>query len=110
MYNRLMFRATWAEGRDASSPEVIASVAKAAGADPDAVLAANGDAEVKSILKAQTERAIAEGAFGMPYFVLESGGVREKYFGNDRLEMIERRLERGKPWPAAPNVAPFKFP
>ena len=110
IYNRLMFRATWGEGKDPSSRDVIGAIAKAAGADADAVIAANDDATVKAMLKAQTERAVAEGAFGMPYFVLESEGVREKYFGNDRLELIERRLARAQPWPNAPDVGPITFP
>lgn len=97
-FNHLAFRAVWAEGRDLGNRAVIGEVAEAAGADGARAVAANDDPELKALLKAQTERAAEAGAFGMPFFLLHDGAVREAYFGNDRLPLLEARLRRGVPW------------
>jgi len=103
-YNTLMFRATWAEGKNIADKGVLAEVATAAGVSSDLVLGANDDPACKAELKASTERAVALGAFGLPFVVLDQDGAIETYFGNDRLPMLDERLRRGKPWPLPPGV------
>lgn len=51
-----------------------------------------GNSDVKAQLKANTEEAVAAGAFGSPYFIVQGG--REPFaepftvFGSDRFEQI----------------------
>ncbi|MCC6524355.1 MAG: 2-hydroxychromene-2-carboxylate isomerase [Polyangiaceae bacterium] len=100
-YNLAVFRAAWAEGRDVADPAVLAALARAVGVDPAIVTAAADAPHYKQLLHVQTDHALAAGAFGMPFFVLDADGARECYFGNDRLELIDARLRRGVPWPTA---------
>lgn len=79
-----VFRAHWAEGRDPSDPAVLAALIGA-----DAVAAAQSPA-VKEHLRANTEEAVARGAFGAPTFFVGA----EMYFGNDRLLFVEEAAAR----------------
>ena len=63
------------------------------GLDPAVVLAyADGDAG-KSAVRAQTEQAIARGAFGVPSIDVDG----ELYWGYDAFGHIERRLRGEDP-------------
>lgn len=100
-WNRRVFRAAWEEGLDIGNKGALADLARDVGIDPSLVASANDDAEIKAQLKAHTERAVALGAYGLPWIVVEEVGgaaARECYFGNDRLALIEDRLRRGRPW------------
>ena len=61
----------------------------AAGVDAQALFAAAGTDDAKQALRATTEEAIERGAFGAPTFVVGD----EMFFGNDRLDFVERALE-----------------
>ncbi|MGZ3426690.1 MAG: DsbA family protein [Polyangia bacterium] len=47
---------------------------------------------MKSALRAATDRAVADGAFGVPSFVVEQRGRRFLFWGQDRLAFVERAL------------------
>jgi 2-hydroxychromene-2-carboxylate isomerase len=79
-----LFRAVFAEGRDVMQPEVVAEVASAAGLDGAAAVAAATQPEAKQRLRAQTERALAEGVFGVPTVVADG----ELFFGFDDFEHL----------------------
>lgn len=81
-----LFTAFWADDRDVSDREVIASVATAVGLDAAAVAAATDAQETKDLLRARTDEAIARGAFGAPTFFVGD----EMFFGNDRIVLVER--------------------
>ncbi len=81
-----LFRASFADDRDISSSEVIADVASSAGFDGAALVARSSTEEVKQRLRAETEEAIARGAFGAPSFFVGD----QLFFGNDRIPFIER--------------------
>jgi 2-hydroxychromene-2-carboxylate isomerase len=89
-YHAAMFRAAWAEGRDVSSKEVVAAIAREAGAPA----AAEGmdDPAVKDALRAQTERAVARGAFGVPTFFVGE----EMYWGHDRMHFAAAEAKAKK--------------
>lgn len=60
------------------------------------------DPEVKKMLSANTDRAMGDGAFGLPWFVAENGkGEREEFWGVDHLGQVveflglDRGLEPG---------------
>ena len=83
-----LLKAYWAEGMDIGKPEAVAAVAKGIGLDADALLAACQEAAVKDELRANTEAAIARGAFGAPTFYVDG----QMFWGNDRMELMEAWL------------------
>ena len=87
-YNRAMFTAAWAEGKDLSSAEVLTEVLSAAGFDAAAVMQAMALPQNKSALIEACEAAAARGVFGAPSFFVDD----ELFFGQDRLEWVERAL------------------
>jgi len=85
---RGFYRAYWVEGRPPSEEATMRDVLARAGHDADAVLARIATPEVKDDLRRRTDEAIGLGIFGAPSFV-----VGEKiYWGQDRMEMVEREL------------------
>ncbi|MFO0606651.1 MAG: 2-hydroxychromene-2-carboxylate isomerase [Polyangiales bacterium] len=96
------YRAYWVEGRPISDRAVIADVVRAAGHDPDAVLAAIERDEVKDDLRRRTDEAIALGVFGAPTYALDG----ELYWGQDRAELVAAAVQG----PPAPDDAPAAAP
>jgi 2-hydroxychromene-2-carboxylate isomerase len=90
-FHRVVYPAFWAEGENLGEPEVVTRVVEKAGLDAHALLEAAGDPDVKAELRANTEEAVARGAFGAPTFFVEG----EMFFGNDRLDFVERALVEG---------------
>jgi 2-hydroxychromene-2-carboxylate isomerase len=83
-----LMRAVWAEERDISDAATRAAIAAECGLDAaalDAQAAAARDA-----YDANTEEAIRMNVFGMPWYVVD--GV--PFWGQDRLEFVERALAR----------------
>lgn len=76
------YHLAFAEGRGLGAPEDLADAARAAGLDPDALLASLADPEVRGRLKDYTDEAIARGVEGIP-----TVAVGDRLFhGDDRLE------------------------
>ncbi len=82
------FQALHVDNRDVQTPEGMAGVLEAAGIDPDTFQAAVQGQTVKDTLKANTENAVARGAFGAPTFFVNG----ELQFGQDRLWMVAEDL------------------
>lgn len=81
-----LFDHVWRHGRRADDAASLAPVAAALGIDDiDAALA---DPQAKAALRENGERAIAQGVFGVPTFVVDG----EIYWGADATAMFERRL------------------
>jgi 2-hydroxychromene-2-carboxylate isomerase len=63
-----------------------------------AILADYGDIsrldspDIKDALRAATDRAVADGAFGVPSFVVEQQGRRFLFWGQDRMHFVEKAL------------------
>jgi 2-hydroxychromene-2-carboxylate isomerase len=89
---RGLFDAYWVEGRDVSDKAVIGEVATALGLDAAAILAGIDAPETKDRLRADTEEAVARGAFGAPSFFVGE----EMFFGNDRIPHLERLVSSSK--------------
>ncbi|MFN2376258.1 MAG: 2-hydroxychromene-2-carboxylate isomerase [Candidatus Binatia bacterium] len=83
---RGMYRANFAEDREISDPDVVASVLGSVGQDASRIDEAGSDA-AKEKLRALTEEAIALDIFGAPTLVVG----RELFWGNDRVETALRR-------------------
>jgi 2-hydroxychromene-2-carboxylate isomerase len=85
------FRAGWVDGLDLADRAVVTGLA--AEADRELVATAPDAPEWKEALKSAGDEAVAAGAFGAPAFVV---GKDELFFGNDRLELLEWRLTKGR--------------
>jgi 2-hydroxychromene-2-carboxylate isomerase len=82
------FAAMWAEDRNLADEAVLRDIAAAGGLDVDAAMRAIEEPAIKDRLRANTDEAIARGAFGAPaIFVGE-----ELFWGNDRLHFVEAAL------------------
>ena len=68
---------------DISQDDVLAEICQKNGIAVDAFLAGIALPDTKAQLKANTDEAIARGAFGVPTFFIGS----DMYFGNDRLSL-----------------------
>jgi 2-hydroxychromene-2-carboxylate isomerase len=99
-----LFRAVWVEGRNVGEPAVVAEVARAAGLDGAALVAAAGQPEAKAALRRQTDAAIADGVFGVPS--MRAGD--EVFWGYDDLPYFELVLAGRDPLPpdALPGAPP----
>lgn len=82
------FRAMWVEERDMGQEAEVAAVVASIGWEAADFAARVASADVKERLKANTEEAIARGAFGAPTFFV--GG--EMFFGQDRLDFVAEAL------------------
>lgn len=78
----------WERGLKMDDPQVVAAALTEAGLDAEAILAATQEPEVKAELLANTERAAARGAFGIPTFFVAD----EMFFGKERLGQVEEEL------------------
>jgi 2-hydroxychromene-2-carboxylate isomerase len=85
------FRAMWADDRDITDDAELRRIAADGGLDAAAALQAIEKPEVKERLRANTEEAIARGAFGAPTMLVGD----QLFWGNDRLHFVEAAL-RGK--------------
>lgn len=82
------FRAYWAEDRNIADDAVLASCI---GEGADEALARTSDPAVKKALIDATEAAVKGGVFGAPTWVVDG---KELFWGQDRLPLVERELER----------------
>lgn len=79
-------RACWAEERDIAEDEIIADCLEAAGFDRG--LVNRGMMEGAEQYARNLERAVAAGAFGVPFFVVGE----ERFWGQDRLADLDAHL------------------
>jgi 2-hydroxychromene-2-carboxylate isomerase len=86
-------RAIWEREESLADAAVMAAAAQRAGLDVSA-LRANGpsDAELDALYEQYTQDALNSGVFGAPSYVLPSGEI---FWGQDRLELLERALKSG---------------
>jgi 2-hydroxychromene-2-carboxylate isomerase len=87
-YLDVVFAAMWREPRNLGDPAVAADVLRDGGIDPARVAALAALPEVKAQLIANTDEAVARGAFGAPTFFVGD----EMFFGQDRLEFVREAL------------------
>ena len=88
---RSLYRGYFIHNRDLSRPETVIDAAQACGVDGDTLAAALQDQAVKDRLRSENDAALARGVFGSPTVFVGD----EMFWGNDRLEQIDRWLETG---------------
>ena len=88
------FDAYFGEARNIDDPAELAAIADAIGLDGKGLVGKAGEQPVKDRLRANTEEAIARGAFGSPSMIVPDGdGGETLYFGNDQLPLVRQRLQ-----------------
>ncbi len=88
-FHAAVFPAFWAAGENLGDSGVLTKVLEGAGLDARALLEATGDDAIKQRLRANTDEAVARGAFGAPTFFVGD----EMFFGNDHVQFLEKVLE-----------------
>lgn len=89
-FARAVFKAYWSADRDISQDRVLAELCAEVAVDAAGLFAGIADPAIKDQLKANTEAAIARGAFGSPTMFMGD----DMYFGNDRLPLVRAALTR----------------
>jgi 2-hydroxychromene-2-carboxylate isomerase len=83
-------RAIWAEEKDISDPATLVALAEAAGLDGAALLQASKADDIAAEYARHTDDALAAGVFGAPWYIVDG----EPFWGQDRLDFVERAIER----------------
>jgi 2-hydroxychromene-2-carboxylate isomerase len=86
-----LLRAYFIDNRNISDPDVVVSIGADTGLDIQALKAALTDPVIKERLRHKTDRAISLGVFGSPFIIVDG----EAFWGNDRLEQVDRWLSTG---------------
>jgi 2-hydroxychromene-2-carboxylate isomerase len=84
-------RALWEREESLADPATISSAAQRAGFDAAELRPGHSDAELDVLHDQFTKEALITGVFGAPSFVLPSGEI---FWGQDRLELLERALKK----------------
>jgi len=88
-------RAVWEREETLADLAAISLAAQRAGLDAAELRAgAPSDAELDKLHEKFTQEALAAGVFGAPSYVLPSGEI---FWGQDRLELLERALKQLEP-------------
>jgi 2-hydroxychromene-2-carboxylate isomerase len=86
------FAAYFTHQEDISQDEVLSKICKQVGVDAAAFAEGITLPTMKNALKANTDEAIARGAFGVPSFFVGN----DMYFGNDRLDLLRLAVLKAK--------------
>jgi 2-hydroxychromene-2-carboxylate isomerase len=88
---RALYRAYFVDNVDISATDSVVSVGEKLGLKADELRAGIGDQATKDRTRTEVDGAIATGAFGSPYIVIDG----EPFWGSDRLDQIEKWLATG---------------
>jgi 2-hydroxychromene-2-carboxylate isomerase len=86
-----VLRAVWEEERNPADAATLAALIKGCGLDAEQVMALGAQPRWQEMRVADTQAALARGVFGAPSYVIGE----EIFWGQDRLEFVERFLARG---------------
>ncbi|WP_099867889.1 2-hydroxychromene-2-carboxylate isomerase [Pararhizobium haloflavum] len=87
-----VFSAVWAQDENVSDPRVVERVLDESGFDGAAFLEAAQSESVAETRRQNTKEAIEADAVGVPAYVLNG----EVFWGQDRIELLDRALESGR--------------
>ncbi len=91
-YMEGVFAAVWADEKDIAREETLTPLLNEAGFNPAAIIERAKSPEIAEIRAKNTQDAIASDATGVPSFVLNG----EPFWGQDRLDMLDRALSTGR--------------
>jgi 2-hydroxychromene-2-carboxylate isomerase len=83
-----MLEAHWRDDADLADATTLARLGAGAGLDPAPLLDAALSPETRTVYEANTEEAIRRSVFGSPTYFVHG----DMFYGQDRLEMVERTL------------------
>ena len=87
-FSRAAFDAYFARGENIDSPDVLIAIANSCGLTGSELIGMTAEQAIKDQLRANTEEAVARGAYGSPtLFVGDT-----LYFGNDQLPLVKQAL------------------
>jgi 2-hydroxychromene-2-carboxylate isomerase len=86
-----ILKAVWQEEKSPADPATLAALIQDVGLDPDKVLAMGADPKWTEMRTADGKAALERNVFGAPSYVIGN----DIFWGQDRLEFVERRLARG---------------
>ena len=86
-----VLKAVWQEEKNPADPATLAVLIKDIGQDADHVMQLGNDPKWAERRIADTKAALARNVFGAPSYVIGE----DIFWGQDRLEFVERRLARG---------------
>jgi 2-hydroxychromene-2-carboxylate isomerase len=96
LLSHAILQAHWRDDADLSDPEVLADVASSVGLDADRLIADARSDSMGDTFHANTTEAIDRNVLGSPTYMLDG----DSFYGQDRLEMLARALDR----PFAPTT------
>ena len=85
-----LYTAMFVDGKDLSDDRILGEIMNSTGLDAPATFSRIAQQAIKNELKANTEEAVARGAFGAPTFFVGD----KMFFGNDRFDFIEKALQK----------------
>lgn len=88
-YARAVFEAYWRDLEDISQDDVLRPLVRRVGLDETTFFTAIASEPCKARLRESTDECMRRGGFGSPTFFLDGDDM---YFGNDRLDLIARRI------------------
>ena len=83
-----VMRAIWAEDQNVADPGVLIAIADRCGLEGRELLDAADTEAVRGEYRSNTDRALAAGVFGSPFYVFAG----ELFWGQDRLDMLEEAI------------------
>lgn len=91
-------QAHWKDHADLADKDTLASLIEGTGLDASSLIEAASGSDVKETYEANTAEAIERSVFGSPTYFVDG----DMFYGQDRLELVERALEKpfAKIWPA----------
>ncbi len=84
-FHRAMWDGMWVQGLNLGDNAVLLTTLNSAGLDGQAIVDGTQHDDIKAVLKANCDEALARGAFGLPTFFVGD----EMFFGNDRVDFVE---------------------
>jgi 2-hydroxychromene-2-carboxylate isomerase len=89
-YSGAVFASYFGDDLDISRDEVLRPLVERVGLDPTEYFDRINRADYKERIRANTDECVRRGGFGSPTMFVGD----DMYFGNDRLELVERALRR----------------
>lgn len=86
-----LLAAVWAQQRHIADPDTLAALLAECGLSAER-LAQSASAEVQAELDANTQAALDAGVFGAPCYIVTRGDQTELFWGQDRLDFVQRML------------------
>ncbi|MBV9252306.1 MAG: 2-hydroxychromene-2-carboxylate isomerase [Acetobacteraceae bacterium] len=86
-----VLKAVWQEEKNPGDEATLRELIRDIGLEPEATMRLGADPKWEESRRADTQAALEGGVFGAPSYVIGD----EIFWGQDRLEFVQRRLARG---------------